>query len=120
MKITFVLLTEFLKHQEIYTMLNLINAAQEKQHSIRGIFLFGTGVINLNKNVKLGKDGKNIPQILENLITQGIPIYACQTWADNYGIFAEQAIAGSQIVGLGELSDMVGESDKVIVFGSKA
>lgn len=120
MKITFLIMTEYLKYQSVYTMLNMIKAAKEKNHTIRGIFLFGTGVLNITKNIKLGNATKNIPKIFEDLIQSGIPIYACQTWADNYGIFPEESVPGSQIVGLGELSDLVAESDKIVVFGSRS
>lgn len=118
MKFTFVVLTEFLKYQHIYSLLNMVKAAQGKNHEIRGVFFFGTGVLNIKKNVKLGKGVINIPAALEDLAKAKVPLYACQTWADDYGIFAEDAVPGIQIAGLGELADMVHECDKLIVFGS--
>lgn len=111
-------MTEFLKHQQIYTMLKLIDQLISKHHEIHGIFFFGTSVISLTKNAKLGKNTRDIPSELNSLIEKKIPIYACQTWADNYGLLFEHAIQGVQILGLGELSTMTAESDKLIVFGT--
>lgn len=113
-------MTEFLKHQQIYTMLNMIKAAKAKNHDIQGVFFFGTAVISLKKNVKLGKDTRNIPEAIGSLCKENVPVYACQTWADNYGVFSEDVAEGIQVLGLGKLSNMTYESDKLIVFGGRA
>lgn len=118
MRITFVILTEFLKSQHIYTLINLVKAARSKKHEIRGIFFFGTGVLNVKKKIQLGKSTRNVPALLEEFAKEKIPMFVCQTWADNYGIFAEDTIPGVSIVGLGELGTLTNESDKIIVFGS--
>jgi len=118
MKIGFAVMTEFLKYQQIYTLLKMIEAAKAKNHQITGIFFFGTGVLNIKKGAHLGKSTKNIPQDLENL--HDIPKYACQTWADNYAIYPENAIEGLEITGLGELSNITAQSDKMIFFGAHA
>ncbi len=120
MKISFLIMTEFLKHQQIYTMLKMIEAAKAKNHSIHGVFFFGTSVVSLKKNVKLGKDTRNIPEAIGSLCEENIPVYACGTWADNYGVFSEDVCEGIQVLGLGELSNMTYESDKLIVFGARA
>ena len=118
MKIGFTILTEFLKYQQVYTLLKMIEAARAKNHTVLGIFCFGTGVLNLNTKHQFGKTIKNVPSALAKLTALGIPIYACQTWADNYGIFKDNCIEGAQIAGLGELSTITFEADKMIVFGS--
>ena len=66
----------------------------------------------------LGKITRNIPLALEALTD--VPIWACQTWADNYAIFPESIIDGAEIVGLGELSNMTKEADKILTFGAHA
>jgi sulfur relay (sulfurtransferase) complex TusBCD TusD component (DsrE family) len=119
MKLSFVLMTEFMKYQQVYTLLKMIEAAKAKNHEIRGVFLYSTSVINLKKNIEPGKKFRNIPKVLESLVKDGVPIFACQAWADNYGLFAEDIIDGVEILGLGELSNMTSESDKLIVFGSR-
>jgi sulfur relay (sulfurtransferase) complex TusBCD TusD component (DsrE family) len=123
MKISFLVMTEFLKHQQIYTMLKMIEAAKAKSHEIKGVFFFGTSVVSLKKNVKLGKDTRNVPEAIGSLCKENIPVYACQTWADNYGVFSEDSedvCEGIQVLGLGELSNMTYESDKLVVFGARA
>ncbi|WP_457556733.1 DsrE/DsrF/TusD sulfur relay family protein [Candidatus Harpocratesius sp.] len=117
MKLAFVVMTEFLKFQPVYTLLNIVHAAKEKNHEILGIFFFGSGVLNIQKGAHLGKNTRNIPFDLEKL---GVPIVACQTWADNYALYKENAIEGADITGLGELSNLTATADKVIVFGSHA
>ena len=120
MKISFLVMTEFLKHQQIYTMLKMIEAAKAKSHIIQGVFFFGTSVISLRKNVKLSKDTRNIPDAIEALCKENIPVLACQTWADNCGVFSEDVGEGIQVLGLGELSNITFESDKIVVFGARA
>jgi sulfur relay (sulfurtransferase) complex TusBCD TusD component (DsrE family) len=117
MKLAFVVLTEFLKFQPIYSLMNLISAAKAKGHDILGIFFFGSGVLNIHAGSHLGKSTRDIPTELASL---GVPLIACQTWADNYGIFKENAIEGADITGLGELSNITDEADKVILFGAHA
>jgi len=116
MKLAFVIMTEFLKHQQVYTLLKLVEAARAKQQEICGIFFFGTGVLNIVKKTHLGVSTQNIPETFSNL--RGIPMYACQTWADNYGIFADNVVEGITISGLGELTNLTAAAEKVIVFGS--
>ncbi len=119
MKISFLLMAEYLKYQQIYTMLKLIEAAREKGHEINGIFIFGSGVINLQKKVEAGRNTRNIPEELGKVAEKGIPIYACQTWADYYGIFPENTTKGIEIVGLGELSNIAYEADKLITLSAQ-
>ena len=119
MILSFVLMTEFMKHQQVYTLLKMVEAARAKNHTIRGIFLYSTAVINLKKKTEPGKKYRNIPAAFESLAKEGVPIFACQAWSDNYGLFKEDIVDGVEILGLGELSNMVSESDKLIVFGSR-
>lgn len=119
MILSFVLMTEFMKHQQVYTLLKMVEAARAKNHKIRGIFLYSTAVINLKKKTEPGKKYRNIPTVFESLAKEGVPIFACQAWSDNYGLFKEDIVDGVEILGLGELSNMVSESDKLIVFGTR-
>jgi sulfur relay (sulfurtransferase) complex TusBCD TusD component (DsrE family) len=116
MKLAFVIMTEFLKHQQVYTLLKLVEAARVKQHEITGIFFFGTGVLNIVKKNHLGASTRNIPETLSKL--RDVPMFACQTWADNYGVFPDNVVEGITISGLGELTNLTAAADKIIVFGS--
>lgn len=117
MKYAFLVETEFLKHQQIYTLLKIIEAARAKGNEILGIFFFSTGVLNIKKDVILGKSTRNIP---EDLASLDVKIYACQTWADNFGVRPENVIDCATICGLGEFSDLTAEADKLIAFGAHA
>lgn len=120
MKLGFVVMTEYFKHQQVYTMFKMMEAAKAKNHEVIGIFFFGTGALNIKKKIEIGKVARNIPQALEDL--SDVPKYACQTWADNYGVGVEndEIIQGTEIAGLGELSEITAKADKLIVFGARA
>jgi len=120
MKIAFVVMTEHYKHQAVYTLLKMAESALKKGHIIVGIFFFGTGIVNLRKKNHLGTNMRNIPSEFERLAENKVPIYACQTWADIFGLDPEDLISNAKITGLGELTTMVHEAEKVVVFGSRA
>lgn len=112
-------MTEFMKHQQVYSLLKMVEAARAKNHTIQGIFLYSTAVINIKRNIELGKKIRNIPAEFEALAKEGVPIFACQAWSDYFGLFKEDIVDGVEILGIGVLSNMVSESDKLIVFGSR-
>lgn len=116
MRFAFIIMTEFQKYQQGFTLYQLITHAIKKGHEIVGIFCYGSGIMNLKKNLHLDRNDINFPQLLNGL-SPIPPIYACQTWADNYGLTNDDIIEHASITGLGELSEMTKMTDKLIVFG---
>ncbi|GAB4315148.1 MAG: hypothetical protein Kow0069_16850 [Promethearchaeota archaeon] len=119
MKFTLVLCTEPYKHQALDTLLNLAEAILKKGHEIRGIFLFGSGVYALRRDVNAGKDVRNLAERLERFSRDNsVPVVGCSTWVALSGIKPDEFLEGASEEGLGELSTWAAESDRLVVFGS--
>jgi len=118
-KFVFILSAEPYKFEAIDSLLNLGNAILKKGHEIRGIYLFGSGVYNIKGGVHTGSQLRNLPELLQNFcLDNNIKLGGCSTWISLTGIKEEEFIQGSRPIGLGELSEWVEESDKLIVFGT--
>lgn len=119
MKYTIFVATEPYKFQVSDTLYNLCSAILEKGNQIEGIFFFGTGVYNIKKDIDPGKTIRNIPGKIEKFCSENnIKCAACSTWVSLTGIKEGNFIDNAAEEGLGDLSNWVGESDKVLFFGS--
>ncbi|MEJ2293695.1 MAG: DsrE family protein [Candidatus Lokiarchaeota archaeon] len=115
---TLVVCTEPYKFEAMATLLNLGQSILEKGHQIMGIFFYGSGVYNINKDINISKSMKNIPKDLELFVEENnLKISACSTWINFTGLKQDSFIKGACQVGLGGLSDWMAKSDRVIVFG---
>lgn len=115
---TFVVCVEPYKFEAVDTLLNLGEAIIKKGHQILGIFFYGSGVYNVNKDVNVGSTMRNLPKRLEEFISNyPIGLSACSTWISFTGLKNEEFIHGACQVGLGGLSEWMAQSDRVIVFG---
>jgi sulfur relay (sulfurtransferase) complex TusBCD TusD component (DsrE family) len=103
------------------SLLNLAKAIIEKGNTITGIFLYGSGVYNIKKDIETGRNLRNLPQKLSDFIKEhNIPVAGCTTWVGLTGVKPETFIDGGEEQGLGDLSNWTGDSDKLIVFGAGA
>ena len=115
---TFLVCVEPYKFEAVDTMLNLGEAIIKKGHQVLGIFFYGSGVHNVNKEVNVGSSMRNLPKRLEEFIkNHTIGLSACSTWVNFSGLKSEKFIPGASQVGLGGLSEWMAQSDRVIVFG---
>jgi len=115
---TFVVCAEPYKFEAIDTMLNLGKAILKKGHQILGIFFYGSGVYNVKRDINISSTMRNLPERLENFIKKNsLNLSACSTWVNFTGLKSDDFIEGARQVGLGELSEWMAESDRVIVFG---
>lgn len=115
---TFVVCAEPYKYEAIDTVLNLSEAIIKKGHEIIGIFFYGSGVYNIKEKKIKDSSIRNISQHLENFCNNhNIEFSACSTWTSFTGIKSEEFVEGARQEGLGGLSLMASESDKVIFFG---
>ena len=115
---TLVVCTEPYKFEAMATLLNLGQSILEKGHEIMGIFFYGSGVYNINKDINISKSMKNIPKELELFVEENnLNISACSTWINFTGLKQDSFIDGACQVGLGGLSDWMARSDRVIFFG---
>ncbi len=118
-KFTFVVCTEPYKYQGIESMLNLAEATLKKGHEIGMIFLYGSGVTNLKKDISTGSDTRNIPARLEAFVTANkVKLVGCTTWIGLCGLKQCDFIEGGAEEGLGDLATAAKASDKVVFFGS--
>jgi sulfur relay (sulfurtransferase) complex TusBCD TusD component (DsrE family) len=114
----FVLSVEPYKYEALNTLLNLGRSIITKGHEIRGIFLFGSGVQSMKRDVSLGKSKTNLQLELEQFCEENkINIAGCSTWISYSGLKEDAFIKGACQVGLPELTDWILESDRLIVFG---
>lgn len=116
MKIGILIFTGPYQHQASDTAYNFIKAAMKKGHEITGVFFYTDGIYNVNKNIEsLGE--RNIAKKFLELGFEGLKLYACVACAKFRGLTDDSLIENAQIVGLGELSDIIEESDRFVCFG---
>lgn len=115
---TFVICVEPYKFEALDSLLNLGNSILKKGHSIKGIYLYGSGVYNLKKDSNTGKEFRNLPKGLNDFCKDNnIQLGGCSTWVSFAGIGDQEIIEAASQKGLGELSEWIEDSDNLIVFG---
>jgi len=113
--------TEPYKFEATDSLIELCKSLIKKGHVIKGFFFFGTGVYNLKGDISCGSSIRNVPKKLEKFTKDNnIPVVACSTWVSLTGIKEANFIEGATEEGLGDFSNWVVESDKIIVFGTGA
>lgn len=115
---TFVVCAEPYKYEAMDTVINLGEVLVNKGHQITGIFFYGSGVYNIKERNIKDSSVRNLPKRLEKFCrNNNIEFAACSTWTSFTGIKSNEFIDGAYQEGLGGLSLMIAESDKVIFFG---
>ena len=115
---TFVVCAEPYKYEAMDTVINLGEVIIRKGHQITGIFFYGSGVYNIKDRTFKDPSIRNLSQRLEKFCKDNNTEFAaCSTWTSFTGIKSEEFIDGAHQEGLGGLSLMIAESDKVIFFG---
>ncbi|MFW9785384.1 MAG: DsrE/DsrF/TusD sulfur relay family protein [Candidatus Heimdallarchaeota archaeon] len=115
---TFIVCAEPYKYEAIDTVINLGEAILKKGHQIIGIFFYGSGVYNIKEKKIKDTSVRNLSERLEKFCSaNNTEFAACTTWTSLTGIKSEEFIHGANQEGLGGLSLMIAESDKVIFFG---
>jgi sulfur relay (sulfurtransferase) complex TusBCD TusD component (DsrE family) len=115
---TIIVCAEPYKFEAIDSAINLGEAIIKKGHEILGIFLYGSGVYNI-KNREFTYDSiRNISKRLSQFTKKhDSKLAACSTWISLTGIQPDEFIDGACQEGLGGLSDLIAQSDKVVFFG---
>ena len=118
---TIMICSEPYKFEATDSLINLAKAIIAKGNTITGIFLYGSGVYNMKKDIDTGNHIRNLPQKLSDFVKEhNIPVAGCQTWVGLAGIKEDTYADGMKDEGLGELSNWTGDSDKLIIFGAGA
>jgi sulfur relay (sulfurtransferase) complex TusBCD TusD component (DsrE family) len=116
---TFVVCTEPYKFEAVDSMLNIAESVLKKGDNIKGIFFFGSGVYNIKRDISPGISCRNIPERIEAFSKENnVPVVGCSTWISYTGLKKECFIEDATEEGLGDLSNWVAETDKLLVFGT--
>jgi sulfur relay (sulfurtransferase) complex TusBCD TusD component (DsrE family) len=115
---TFILCSEPYKYEAVDTLINLGEAIIKKGHQILGIFLYGSGVYNIKGDILTDESTRNLPDRLGHFCMKyDVKLAACSTWLSLSGIKSSEIIQGACQEGLGGLSELIAQSDRVIFFG---
>jgi tRNA 2-thiouridine synthesizing protein D len=115
---TIIVSAEPYKYEAIDTALNLAEVIIAKGHEVLGIFLYGSGVHSIKAREFSYDSVRNISKRLSQFSKDiNTKLAACSTWISLTGIQSEEFVDGACQEGLGALSDLISQSDKVIFFG---
>ncbi len=104
-------------HQASDSAYHFIQAALAKGHEITGVFFYNDGVINSTKLIDVPQDEQNLSKRWSELGAKGVQLIVCVAAAKRRGISQDVLIENARIDGLGQLSELCIESDRMITFG---
>lgn len=104
-------------HQASDSAYHFIQAALAKGHEITGVFFYNDGVNNSTKLIDVPADEQNLSKRWSELGGKGIQLIVCVAAAKRRGIHPDVLIENARIDGLGQLSELCIESDRMITFG---
>ncbi len=104
-------------HEASDSAYNFILAALAKGHEISGVFFYNDGVINATKLMDIPADDRHISKRWSALGAKGVQLIVCVAAAKRRGINSDILIENARIDGLGQLSELCIESDRLITFG---
>jgi tRNA 2-thiouridine synthesizing protein D len=105
------------QHQAADSAYHFAKAVLAKGHEIVTIFFYQDGVINATKLMDVPQDDRHIGKRWAELGAQGVDIVACIASAKRRGIVDDITIPNVRISGLGQLVELIIESDRLITFG---
>lgn len=118
MKFAILVLEGPYQHQSADSAYNFVQAAMKKGHEITGIFFYHDGVNNATSLAEPPTDDRHIPNRWSELGEKhGVDIIVCIAAAKRRGIRDENLIKGTKISGLGQLTEMGINSDRLVTFG---
>lgn len=104
------------------TAMNFIQAALTLGHSITGIFLYQSGVLNAAEAITMPSDELDMRDSFAALSKEGIPIYLCVTAAEKRGAAqidnenVDGIREGFIVAGLTEMVPLSNNADKLVQF----
>ena len=104
-------------HEAGDTAYNFIEAAMAKGHTIQGVFLYDDAVHNVAKSMEPPTDDRHIARRWSELGAKGVDIIVCVAAAKRRGINPNLIVDNSRISGLGQLSEICTDADRVVTFG---
>jgi len=104
-------------HQASDSAYKFIEAAMAKGHTIQGVFFYDDGVYNVAKLMEPPQDDRHIAKRWSELGAKGVDLIVCVAAAKRRGINPEVIMPNSRISGLGQLSEICTDADRVVTFG---
>ncbi|MDE3089033.1 MAG: sulfurtransferase complex subunit TusD [Chloroflexota bacterium] len=116
MKIGVMVLEGPYQHEAADSAYQFVQAARARGHEIVGVFFYTDGVNNVNKFMNPPAE-RVISQRWSEMAGQGVPCIACVAGSVYRGMTTDIAVPNVRIAGLGELVQIVQNSDRFISFG---
>jgi len=104
-------------HEASDTAYNFIEAAMAKGHTIQGVFMYDDAVSNVASKMEPPQDDRHIARRWSELGAKGVDIIVCVAAAKRRGINPDLIVPNTRISGLGQLSEICTEADRVVTFG---
>jgi len=104
-------------HEASDSAYNFIEAAMAKGHSIQGVFMYDDAVTNVASKMEPPQDDRHIAKRWSELGAKGVDIIVCVAAAKRRGINPDLIMPNTRISGLGQLSEICTEADRVVTFG---
>jgi tRNA 2-thiouridine synthesizing protein D len=105
------------QHEASDSAYNFAKAALAKGHEIMRVFFYQDGVLNSNKLMEPQADDRHIQKRWSALATEhGIDFIVCVAAAKRRGINETNVAEGFKIGGLGMLTELAIEADRVVEF----
>lgn len=104
-------------HQAADSAYRFIQAALEKGHQVTSVFLYNDGVLNASNRADPPQDDRDLFKIWSELGAQGVEIWACIAASKRRGIDDDVLMENITITGLGTLTDIAMEVDRLVTFG---
>jgi len=104
-------------HQAADTAYQFAKAALKRGHQVTDVFLYNDGVLNVTKLMDPPQDDRHIANRWSELGGEGVRILACIAASKRRGIDDGILVENSEITGLGQLTDIAIEVDRLVTFG---
>ncbi len=104
-------------HQAADTAYLFAKAAIQRGHQVTSVFLYNDGVYNATKLMDPPQDDRHIANRWSELGGEGVAILACIAASKRRGITDEVLVENSEITGLGQLTDIAIDVDRLVTFG---
>lgn len=104
-------------HEASDSAYKFIEAAMAKGHTIQGVFFYDDSVYNVAAKMEPPMDDRHIAKRWSELGAKGVDLIVCVAAAKRRGISPDIIMPNSRISGLGQLSEMCTEADRLVTFG---
>lgn len=104
-------------HQASDSAYRFAVAAMKKGHTVKSVFYYNDGVLNVTNKADPPQDDRNLFKNWAELGEKGVELWACIAASKRRGISEEVLMENCTITGLGTLTDIALEVDRMVTFG---